>query len=354
MRRSLARLHYKVEYQGWVGHNLELPAAASGVMEKGSVTIVMAAYMRAETMRISIESVLGQTFVNWKLIIIGDGTYSESKIVADSFRDKRISFINLARNFGDQSLPNSIGSRLCDTEFLAFLSQDDIWYPNHLRQAISFLDQKNGDFFLSAFQRVKPINNTYDKFSFDDRFLTGKESYSPGHDWDFVASTWVLRSDVAKRVGDWKSAREVRYSSSQEYLFRCWASGARILISPHSPSVLIIPSIHIKNPYSSESSRVHRNLLDRILGRVEISQPSPIVTCNSISPSKIKAIHLGWQGDRNRSIFWKLWGKSAFVIFQATVLLVARVGMPPWEYCTALLGVKKGFHKTLLDEKRGL
>lgn len=354
MRRSFARLHYKADYRDSIGRKLEFPSAASGVMKNGSVTIVMAAYMRAETMKISIESVLGQTFANWKLIIVGDGTCSESKIVADSFRDKRISFINLPRNFGDQSLPNSIGSRLCDTEFLAFLSQDDIWYPDHLRRAISFLDQKNGDFFLSAFQRVKPINNKNDKFSSDDRFLTGKESYSPGHDWDFVASTWVLRSEIAKRVGDWKSAREVRYSSSQEYLFRCWASGARILVSPHPPSVLIVPSIHIKNPYSTDSSRIHRNLLDKILSQDKISQTSPVVACNSISPSKIKAVHLGWQGDTNRSMFWKFWVKSAFVIFQATVLLVARLGMPPWEYCTALLGVKKGFHKTLLDGKRGL
>ena len=251
-------------------------------------------------------------------------------------------------------MPNSVVAQLCGTEILAFLSQDDIWYPNHLSQAISFLEETRSDFYLSSFLRIKPINNNEDTFAADDRYLTSKSTYSPGRDWDLVASTWVMRTELAWKVGDWKSARDVRYTSSQEYLFRCWASGARIMLSPHSPSVLIVPSIHVENAYSSNSSTVHRNLLNRISSQAEVSKPHSVVTCNSIRPSKIRAIHLGWHEETGKSFLIKLWVRSVFFLFHATVLLVARLGVSPWEYSTALLGVKKGFHKNLLYEKRGL
>jgi hypothetical protein len=354
IRKSLAKVHYRADYRRWIPDNLEIPSLVSEDLKKGSVTIVMSAFMRSDVMRISIESVLSQIFSEWKLIIVGDCTYSDSKVVADSFCDDRIRFINLPTNFGDQSMPNSIGTRLCDTEYLAFLNQDDIWYPHHLSQAISFLNETRSDFCLSSFLRIKPINSNEDTFAAENRYLTGKSAYSPGRDLDFVASTWVLRTDLARKVGDWKSAQEVRHSSSQEYLFRCWASGARILVSRHSPSILIVPSIHIENSYSSNSSKVHRILLDRIFSRVEVSKPYSIFTCNSIRPSKIKAIHFSWQQPKSSSLLMKLCVKSVFLVFHATVLLVARLGVSPWEYAPALLGVKKGFHKNLLNEKRGL
>lgn len=352
-RRSLAKINYRGDPQNWIPDCLELPSLVSEELQKGFVTIVMASYMRSDVMRISIESVLNQTFTEWKLIIVGDFTSSDSKVVADSFCDERITFINLSKNFGDQSMPNSVGAQLCRTEYLAFLSQDDIWHPNHLSQATSFLEETRGDFCLSSFLRIRPVNNNEDTFATDDRYLTSKSTYSPGRDWDFVSSTWVMRTELARKVGDWKSAREVRYSSSQEYLFRCWASGARILVSPHSPSVLIVPSINVENAYSSNSSTVHRNLLNRISSHVEVSKPHSIITCNSIRPSKIRAIHLGFQEEKRKSFLMNLWVRSVFFLFHTTVLLVARLGISPWEYSTALLGVKKGFHKKLLDEKRG-
>jgi glycosyltransferase involved in cell wall biosynthesis len=354
IRRSFVKIHHKVDHRNWIPDDLELTSVVSGELKKGSVTIVMAAYMRSNVMKIAIESVLSQTFTEWNLIIVGDATDSNSKVVADSFCDERIRFINLSRNFGDQSMPNSIGAQLCATEYLAFLSQDDIWYPDHLSQAISFLAKTKSDFYLASFLRIKPSKNNEGSFAADNRYVTGNVMYSPVHDWEFVASTWVLRSDLARKIGDWRSAREVRYAASQEYLFRCWASGARILIAPHAPSVLIVPSIHVENSYSSNSSMVHRNLLNRILGGVPFSKPYSIENCNSSLPSKIRAIHLGWQAAGRGSFLTRQWVKSVFFAFHTTVHLVSHLGISPWEYAAALLGVKKGFHKNLLDEQRGL
>jgi hypothetical protein len=84
-RRSLAKMHYRVDSQNWIPDWLELPSLFSRELRKGFVAIVMTSHMRSEVMRVSIESVLNQTFSEWKLEIVGNSTYSDSKLVADSF-----------------------------------------------------------------------------------------------------------------------------------------------------------------------------------------------------------------------------------------------------------------------------
>ena len=315
----------------------------------------MSTYLRAEVLKIAIESVLNQTFENWRLIIIGDATYADSKNVIDSVNDKRIQFINLPKNFGDQSIPNSIGARLCTTEYLAFMSQDDLWYPNHLSRAINSLNQTNCDFYISSYLRVQSARHSEDAFVLNDRYLTGKEKYSPTRDWEYVASTWVFRTELARRAGDWKSARDVRYASSQDYLFRCWASGARILLSPSQPSVLIVPSIALEHSYSVESSNVHKKLFHRISLGVEVATSPTVIVCNSLHPSKIRVLQ-SWPENKNRLCVFRWWWTKAviFLIFHITVSIIVRIGVSPWEYAALLSGVKRGFHKKLLNGLRGL
>ena len=65
-----------------------------------------------------------------------------------------------------------------------------------------------------------------------------------GDDYDprvFVfASAWLLKADLAERIGAWRPARQTFVSSSQDWMFRAWRSGARMRFNPH-PSVLAVP-----------------------------------------------------------------------------------------------------------------
>jgi glycosyltransferase involved in cell wall biosynthesis len=320
----------------------------------GHVTIVMAAYLRAEVMRVAIESVIGQTFSRWKLIVIGDSTYLETKRVIDSMNDTRIEYFNLPRRFGDQSLLNSIGARMSDTEYLAFLNQDDIWLPKHLENAIAVLGQSTHDFVLAPYLRAQDIKVGEIAPLFDNGFLPGKDQYSPARDWDYPASTWVLRTSLTKRVGDWKSGREVRYSASQEYLFRCWASGARIFHLREKPSVVMIPSIHIKNSYISNQSIVHRVILRRIQDGEGLAPASKARGSNSVLPSKVLLISRAWLSSKRGRLVSLASKIGQYFLFHSTVSFAARLGFAPWEYAVGILGIKKGFHKRRLDEVRGL
>ena len=344
-----------MDYRRWIPNDLIIPKIETKNLKKGYVTIVMSTYLRVEVLRIAIESVRNQTFENWRLIIIGDATYADSKNAIDSINDERIEFVNLPKNSGDQSVPNSIGARLCTTEYLAFMSQDDLWYPNHLNRAVHSLNQTNCDFFISSYLRVDSVKDTGDTLVLNNRYLTGKENYSPARDYEYVASTWVLRTELARRTGDWKSARDVRFASSQDYLFRCWASGAQILLSPSQPSVLVIPSIAIKHSYFDDSPDIHKNLLRRISLGIELAKFTATFVCNSLHPSKIRALQ-SWPKNMNSLFLFRWWWAKTFIflLYHVTVPIIVRIGIAPWEYAALLSGVKRGSYKKHLDTLRGL
>lgn len=352
MRRSFRKFYFEQAFLPEFGAEIDFPQQPK--LLEGSVTIVMAAYLRAEVMRVAIESVIGQTFSRWRLIVIGDSTCRETKRVIDLMNDTRIEYLNLPRRFGDQSLLNSIGARMSETEYLAFLNQDDIWLPKHLENAISLLAQSTHDFVLASYIRAQPIRTGESAPLFDNGFLPGKSQYSPARDWDYPASTWVLRTSITKRVGDWKSAREVRYSASQEFLFRCWASGTRIFHLREKPSVVMIPSIHIQNSYVSNQATVHREVLRRIQDGEDLAPASKARGSNSVLPSKVLLISRSWLSPTRGRLLSLAFTVGRYILFHSTVSLAARLGFAPWEYAVGILGVKKGFHKRRLDEARGL
>jgi glycosyltransferase involved in cell wall biosynthesis len=76
------------------------------------VTVITATYNRAATLRLALESLLGQEFRDFEAIIIGDGCTDNSEEVVRSFHDRRLRWSHLERNSGSQAAPNNHGLRL--------------------------------------------------------------------------------------------------------------------------------------------------------------------------------------------------------------------------------------------------
>jgi glycosyltransferase involved in cell wall biosynthesis len=77
--------------------------------------------------------VLWQTLADWELIVVGDRCTDDTEVVVRGFPDPRIRFVNLERNFGEQSVPNNEGVRLAQGRFIAYLNHDDLWLPERGR-----------------------------------------------------------------------------------------------------------------------------------------------------------------------------------------------------------------------------
>lgn len=94
------------------------------------ISIVIPLYNKEKAINKTILSVLKQTYINWELIIVDDGSTDRSADVVRSFSDKRI-FYYLKKNGGVSSARN-YGVKKAKGEWIIFLDADDCFLPNAL------------------------------------------------------------------------------------------------------------------------------------------------------------------------------------------------------------------------------
>lgn len=102
----------------------------------GYVTVVMPCYNNGKYVAKAIESVQKQTYTNWELIIVNDGSTDDSEKTINSYAkdDDRIHYIS-QENQG-VSIARNAGAKAANGEFICFLDADDWLAPNALEQAI--------------------------------------------------------------------------------------------------------------------------------------------------------------------------------------------------------------------------
>ena len=106
-------------------------------MNKGLVSIITPVYNGQDFLERSIKSVLAQTYENWELLLIDDGSSDNSvQIIENYLEDNRIKLLRNESNSGipttrNKGIENSTG------EFIALLDQDDEWLPHKLEKQVS-------------------------------------------------------------------------------------------------------------------------------------------------------------------------------------------------------------------------
>jgi glycosyltransferase involved in cell wall biosynthesis len=98
------------------------------------VSVVMAAKNYGRFLAEAVESVLAQTFSDWELLIIDDGSSDDTTRVAAQFADSRIRYVKSDRL--GQSRAKNLGIDLARGEFIAFLDADDAWLPTKLEKQL--------------------------------------------------------------------------------------------------------------------------------------------------------------------------------------------------------------------------
>lgn len=112
-------------------------------MEKGLVSIITPCYNGAKHVAETIKSVLAQTYQNWEMIIVDDGSKDNSAEIVNSFvtRDNRIKLFQQP-NGGSAAARNN-GIRRAEGQYIALLDADDLWMPEFLEEQIRFMKEKN-------------------------------------------------------------------------------------------------------------------------------------------------------------------------------------------------------------------
>ena len=111
-------------------------------MKNHKVSVIIPTYNRAHFLPRAIKSVLNQTFQDFELIIVDDGSTDNTKEVVEDFQkqDSRIKYI-WQENSGGPAKPKNTGIKNSKGEFLAFLDSDDEWLPEKLEKQLELFEK---------------------------------------------------------------------------------------------------------------------------------------------------------------------------------------------------------------------
>ena len=101
-------------------------------------SIILPTFNRGHMIRLAIESVLSQTYNDWELIIVDDGSTDKTKDVIDKFieKDNRVKY--LYQKNQERSAARNNGIKEAKGDWICFLDSDDIYHVNHLEEFKNF------------------------------------------------------------------------------------------------------------------------------------------------------------------------------------------------------------------------
>jgi len=101
-----------------------------------TVAIILPTWNRADLVRCAISSVLGQSWTDWELVVVDDGsTDATADSVAPFLRECRIKY--LSRPHQGQAAARNAGVRATSAPLVCFLDSDDYWSPTKLEEQVT-------------------------------------------------------------------------------------------------------------------------------------------------------------------------------------------------------------------------
>ena len=113
---------------------------SSAAADAPRVSVVIPVYNREAYLGAAIESVLAQTYRDFELLVIDDGSADRSREVARRYRDRRVRLLCHEHNQGLPRTRNA-GIDAARGTYVAFLDSDDVALPARLAKQVSFLDR---------------------------------------------------------------------------------------------------------------------------------------------------------------------------------------------------------------------
>jgi len=139
------------------------------------VSIITPSYNSAKFIAETIQSVQNQTYQNWEMIIVDDGSSDETESVVLSIiqNDNRIQFHKLNQNSGPAVARNT-GIEKASGDYMTFIDADDIWFPTFIENNIKTINETGIPFVFSSYRRA----NEQLEFVYSDFIVPNKVSYT--------------------------------------------------------------------------------------------------------------------------------------------------------------------------------
>lgn len=196
-------------------------------MDHPMVSVLVTVYNQGKYVRETLESVVGQSFPDWEMIVTDDRSSDNSWAEIQKIEDKRIRRVLRPTNSGLANIPRNEMIRAARGKYLAFLDGDDVWLPEKLERQVRFMeDNPNYPFSHVACMVIDPDGK--------DLYPRNGGRYPPNGDcfrelmWKcfICTSTVMVRRDFLNEVGLFSEERCLRNNGDDtEFFLRCARKG---------------------------------------------------------------------------------------------------------------------------------
>ncbi len=252
------------------------------------VTVLLPVYNGARHLREAIASVLGQTFTDFELLVVSDGSTDESVAIARSYADPRVSIVDRRENLGLVATLNE-GLTRARGEYVARQDADDVLRPTRLATQVRYLDDHHD--IAAVGSSVQLLN--------DDGRSVGVWHYPE----DPVAARWALlfNSALAHSSVMFRAAR-IReaggYSGRQPHVedYELWS---RLILTDGLASV---PEV-LQGYRLSEAGVSRQQESRQLAGRRQIARENMARLIRRDVPDDVLQVLLAFEpiGDRARA-----------------------------------------------------
>jgi len=122
---------------------------------------IIPTFNRGNIINNSIKSVLNQTYKNFEIIVVDDGSTDNTKEEINKIKNHKIRYLKLKKNSGGSNARN-IGIKHSHGQYISFQDSDDIFYPDKLEKQIQNIINQNSDLDFCKINII--LNRTFNYF----------------------------------------------------------------------------------------------------------------------------------------------------------------------------------------------
>ncbi len=166
-------------------------------------SVVIAVYNKEKYIAQTLQSALAQTFTDFEIIILNDGSTDNSEAEILKFTDARIQYFS-EENMGAAAGRNYVINK-AKGEFIALLDADDYWFPFYLEEQLKAILKFPKEFVFATATSLRKNNKTFEnKYSINaNEFKIDRYNYFEGSLINSLlhSSSTAVKSEVFKDVG---------------------------------------------------------------------------------------------------------------------------------------------------------
>jgi glycosyltransferase involved in cell wall biosynthesis len=169
-------------------------------VESPRISVLLPVYNGAPYLAASIDSILSQTYEDFELLILNDGSTDDSAAIAKSYSDERIRYFEHP-NMGLPATLNK-GAHVARGEFLFRQDQDDLSYPDRFELQVAYLDNHQDVVVLGTWARIFVDGDSVAAYRYHRHPTTHvAAALSSIFDSIFVHSSVAMRRSAFEAVG---------------------------------------------------------------------------------------------------------------------------------------------------------